>query len=124
VAPAPAAWVARVTESLSRQLPAPSVPTRIFLVEQFERSPVSGKIDRRRLPDLADLQVGGAPSPLPATTTASPAPGEPGAGDALAICRQAFESTELGWDDSFAEHGGHSLRIAVLTLRLQRAGWQ
>ena len=33
VAPAPAEWAARVTESLARQLPAPSVPTRIFLVE-------------------------------------------------------------------------------------------
>ena len=39
VAPAPAEWAARVRESLARQLPAPSVPTRIFLVEQFVAEP-------------------------------------------------------------------------------------
>ena len=57
VAPAPAEWAARVRESLARQLPAPSVPTRIFLVEQFVLNPVSGKIDRKRLPDLSRLHT-------------------------------------------------------------------
>ncbi|HEY1334354.1 MAG TPA: AMP-binding protein, partial [Myxococcaceae bacterium] len=56
VAPAPPAWAARVTHSLARQLPAPSVPTRIFLVEEFVLNPVSGKIDRKRLPDLSRLE--------------------------------------------------------------------
>ena len=60
VAPAPPEWAARVTESLARQLPAPSVPTRIFLVERFDSNPVSGKIDRRRLPDLSRLPSAGA----------------------------------------------------------------
>ena len=40
VAPAPAAWAARVTAKLAKQLPAPSVPTRIFLVEKFAMKPV------------------------------------------------------------------------------------
>ena len=56
VAPAPAEWAARVTETLAKQLPPPSVPTRIFLVEKFVLNPVSGKIDRKRLPDLSRLQ--------------------------------------------------------------------
>ena len=43
VAPAPAEWAARVTATLARQLPAPSVPTRIFLVEKFVMKPVSGR---------------------------------------------------------------------------------
>ena len=47
VAPAPAEWAARVTATLARQLPPPSVPTRIFLVEKFVMKPISGKIDRR-----------------------------------------------------------------------------
>ncbi len=46
VAPAPAEWAARVTAILARQLPAPSVPSRIFLAEKFVMKPVSGKIDR------------------------------------------------------------------------------
>jgi non-ribosomal peptide synthetase component F len=33
VTPAPAEWAARVTAALAKQLPAPSVPTKIFLVE-------------------------------------------------------------------------------------------
>ena len=55
VAPAPAEWAARVTATLAKQLPAPSVPTRIFLVEKFVMNPVSGKIDRKCLPNLSHL---------------------------------------------------------------------
>ena len=55
VAPAPAQWAARVTATLAEQLPAPSVPTRIFLVEKFVMKPVSGKIDRKCLPSLSHL---------------------------------------------------------------------
>jgi len=42
----------------------------------------------------------------------------------LAICREVFENTALGWDDVFADHGGHSILIAELTLLLQVAGWK
>ena len=31
--------------------------------------------------------------------------------DVLAICRDVFE-TSLGWDDVFADNGGHSIVIA------------
>ena len=34
-APAPAEWAAQVSEILAQQLPAPSIPSRIFLVEKF-----------------------------------------------------------------------------------------
>ena len=40
----------------------------------------------------------------------------------LAICRYVFE-TPIGWDDGFAEAGGHSIVIARLARRLQAAGW-
>ena len=43
VAPAPAEWTARVTATLAKQLPAPSVPTQIFLVEKFVMKPVVGE---------------------------------------------------------------------------------
>src|SRR5436190_13422632 len=55
VAPAPTEWAARVTSTLTKQLPAPSVPTDIFLVEKFVMKPVSGKIDRNCLPNLSRL---------------------------------------------------------------------
>jgi len=134
-APAPSRWTARVTATLAGQLPAPSVPTRIFLVDGFDMNPVSGKIDRDRLPDLSRLLtktgiVEGASSSSPYSTremekdffAGADADVEPSREEVLAICRSVFE-TPLGWDDVFADNGGHSIVIARLAQRLQAAGW-
>ncbi len=127
VAPAPAEWTARVTAILARQLPEPSVPTRIFLVENFVMKPMSGKIDRERLPNLSHLLT----SAKPETEDQQRGQVKPPDADAgvvpyceevLAICRAVFE-TSLGWDDVFADNGGHSIVIARLAQRLQVAGW-
>jgi len=137
VSPAPAEWAARVTARLAEQLPAPSVPTRIFLVERFAMRPVSGKIDRSRLP-LLDQLTGAVPGAgdaglvIPAGVR-DDAGGEvepPDTGPAtvleceevLEICRAVLE-TPLGLDDGFTESGGHSIAIARLAQRLQDAGW-
>jgi non-ribosomal peptide synthetase-like protein len=137
VAPAPAEWAARVTAALTRQFPAPSVPTRIFVVEKFILLPVSGKIDRESLPNLAQQLTNAAPQTADTITRLSTGrvetevldnapelePGvEPGCEEVLAICRAVF-GTPLGWDDVFADHGGHSIVIAQLVQRLQAAGW-
>ena len=128
VASAPADWAAQVTAILARQLPAPSVPTQIFLVEKFALKPVSGKIDRKCLPNLSlllrnfDLETspGARGTELAEATPADADVG--GAEEVLAICRYVFE-TPIGWDDGFAESGGHSIVIARLARRLQAAGW-
>ena len=139
IAPAPAEWAARATATLARQLPEPAVPTRIFLVEKFVMQPVSGKIDRGRLPRLsqfvtdtgveAEVVAISSPSTGMQETeagTARPPDSEvgvePGGEEVLAICKAVFE-TPLGWDDAFADHGGHSIVIARLAQRLQAAGW-
>ena len=131
VAPAPAEWTARVTATLAKQLPAPSVPTRIFLVEKFTMKPVSGKIDRNCLPDLSLLPRNGDPETHPRAQAAkleeaTPTDADVGlrqdAEEVLAICRYVFE-TPIGWDEGFAEVGGHSIVIARLARRLQAAGW-
>jgi non-ribosomal peptide synthetase-like protein len=138
VAPAPAEWAARATATLAGQLPAPSVPTRIFLVEKFVMKPVSGKIDRGCLPNLSDLLTNAEPkaedtisnSPTGTQNTEAekakpPDTGaglEPGHEEVLAICRDVFE-TPLGLDAVFADNGGHSIVIARLAQRLQAAGW-
>jgi non-ribosomal peptide synthetase-like protein len=138
VAPAPTDWAAGVKAALAEQLPPPSIPTRIFLVEKFVMKPVSGKIDRTCLPNLSHL-----------LRTAEPEAGDPGRDTAaiarsrgktdvgpfdveagmapeceevLAICRSIFE-TPLGLDDGFVEAGAHSITIARLAQRLQAAGW-
>jgi len=124
-APASAEWAAHVTDSLAQQLPAPSIPSRIFLVETFVMKPVSGKIDREQLPALSDLMAHA--KPVAATREASPA--EPGSGlapgyeEILSICRAVFE-TPIGLDSVFADHGGHSIVIARLAQRLHAAGWE
>jgi len=137
VAAAPAEWAGRVTATLAKQLPAPSVPTRIFLVEKFVMQPVSGKIDRKCLPDLTHLLRDAEPeakethrdTPASARDTAAgevkppDADGiEPRCEKVLAICRAVF-GTPLGLDDGFAEAGGHSIVIARLAQHLQAAGW-
>jgi len=138
VTPAPPGWAENVTNSLARQLPEPSIPTCFFLVKSFVLNQRSGKIDRGRLPRLSDLSQGAdpgpdgrqestatrAPEPLAGNTAALPKDHDTSTGDgeALSICRELF-GPSLGWDDSFADHGGHSILIAQLTLRLRLAGW-
>ena len=127
VAPAPAEWAAEVTATLAGLLPAPSVPSSIFLVEKFVMKQVSGKIDRTHLPDLSQLR-GAVDSDRTEMGLATAAPPtveveeEFGAEEVLAICRSVFERP-IGWDDGFAEAGGHSIVIARLALSLQAGGW-
>jgi len=136
-AAAPPQWAARVSATLAAQLPTPSVPTRIVLVNNFIMQPVSGKIDRERLPDLSRLPEYARPAEDAQSRSASGTqdtgaakarrPGSnasvaPGCEEVLAICRSVFE-TPLGWDDVFADSGGHSIVIARLAQRLQDAGW-
>ena len=138
VAPAPAEWAARVTATLAKQLPAPSVPSKIFLVEKFVMKPVSGKIDRKCLPNLSHLlnraepvaedTVSDAPMSVRVARDGEIEPADadtdmdPEGEEVLALCRAVFE-TRLGPDDGFAEAGGHSILIARLAQKLQAAGW-
>jgi len=135
LAPAPREWTARVTATLAQKLPAPSVPTRIFLVEKFVMKPMSGKIDRECLPQLqTNAEVkregssDGSETGLPESDAGQGRPpdtdggAEPDCAEVLAICRAVFEAP-LGLDDVFADHGGHSIVIAHLAQRLQAAGW-
>jgi non-ribosomal peptide synthetase-like protein len=108
------------------------------MVEKFVMKPMSGKIDRDRLPRLSRLLTGtvptlgasdkgspaGARDPEPGTAELAEAAVDPEAArdEVLAICRDVFEAP-LGWDDVFADHGGHSIVIAKLAQRLQAAGW-
>jgi non-ribosomal peptide synthetase-like protein len=133
VAPAPADWAAHVTGMLARRLPPASVPTKMFLVEKFVMKPVSGKIDRERLPRLselrsnAELEAEYRPDGVRERREAQVNPHDdvgmtPECREVLAICRTVFE-TPLGLDDGFVEAGGHSILIARLAHQLQAAGW-
>ena len=138
--PAPGEWAARVTERLAEQLPESSVPSRIFLVGNFEMKPVSGKIDRKRLPDVAALPATAetnlktskngevqkadlaAIKRSEVNSSLGAGPDErPNAEDVLEICRSVFEAP-IGWDDAFTDVGGHSIIIARLAQRLHASG--
>jgi non-ribosomal peptide synthetase-like protein len=139
VVSAPEAWAEKVRTSLAANLPEPSVPGRIFLVDKFVMKPVSGKIDRERLPDLSLQSTGtykgatgtdssrmaGDPGSacLPGRSADGGADSEAGDSEVLAICRSLLGS-ELDWDDRFTEHGGHSIIIARMAQLLQGAGWE
>jgi len=99
---------------------------------------MSGKIDRECLPNLSHLLTNAEPE-AEGTMSSSPTGTqdievgkakpldtdtgvEPSCEEVLAICRAVFE-TSLGWDDVFADNGGHSIVIARLAQRLQAAGW-
>ncbi len=135
VAPAPTEWAARVTAKLTSQLPPPSIPSRIFLVEKFIMKPVSGKIDRECLPSLSQLPGNGGENTCVDTSASlldtrkgevKPPEADAALGheyeEVLEICRAVLE-TPLGLDDCFAEAGGHSIAIARLSQKLQVAGW-
>lgn len=137
VAAAPPEWSAQVRASLARQLPEPSVPSKIFLVEKFVMKAVSGKIDRKCLPKLSQQLTATAAATVDAVElepvdaggsgqadrrTEAAADLSPEGEEVLAICRSVFE-TPLGPDDGFAEAGGHSILIARLAQKLQAAGW-
>ena len=138
VAHAPAEWAARTTAILASQLPEPSVPTSIFLVENFVMKAVSGKIDRKSLPNLSHLMKNAGSDRAQALQDisgeladrrngAAKQPGssdhiDPACEEVLAICQDLFEAP-LGLDDSFTDAGGHSILIARLAQRLQIAGW-
>ena len=139
VAQAPAAWAARVTAALAKQLPEPSVPTRILLVEKFVMNPISGKIDRKSLPNLSHLRRSAEPKAEDARRETLVSARDTGEGEVeppdadagmdpeneevLAICRAVFE-TQLGLDDGFVEAGAHSILIARLAQQLQASGWE
>ena len=121
--PAPADWADRVKAVLAEQLPEPSVPTRFFIVDRFHMMPLSGKIDRSRLPELSALPAASADRQHSAHEAVHEGlPTGAHTSEILAICKDVFEA-ELGWDDAFAEHGGHSIVIARLVARLRAAGW-
>ncbi|PHP64724.1 hypothetical protein CSC94_22890 [Zhengella mangrovi] len=131
VALAPDEWASGVLARLAGQLPEPAVPTSIYLVRNFVMKAVSGKIDRKALPDISSFagsdgeKAGRTPRAAAAAATASrdEVRDDPELAEILGLCQDLFK-TEIGVDDRFADAGGHSILIARLAQRLQSKGWQ
>jgi amino acid adenylation domain-containing protein len=91
-------------------LPAPVVPGRIVLVDQFPLLP-NGKLDRRALISLN--------STVPAST-APVRPSSPAEHQLLEIWQDLLGRTDFGVTDDFFALGGHSLLATVMITRIRK----
>ena len=113
--------VAEAMQMVAARFPPYAVPSRFFLVDQFQLVAASGKIDRRALPSVTEISR--PTSPLSAALGVSDEIDEPHAApEILEICREALGSA-LSWHDDFIDWGAHSIAIARLTQRLQEEGY-
>ena len=116
------ALVGEAQQLISARFPPYAVPSRFFVVNQFELVPASGKINRRALPSVAHVagfeasEADVAPAVTDDEGTSLPA-------EVLALCRAELGPT-LDWHDDFIDWGAHSIAIARLTQQLQAAGYR
>lgn len=118
---APAAWTQSVQSKLRQYFPEHAIPSRLFLVPEFPLKPLSGKIDRERLPDIPTVRQPSTRRAMPETTATHALSGS--GMEVLAICRSVL-GDGLNWEDDFVEWGAHSIAMAKLTQALRRAGYQ
>ncbi|MDG9669461.1 AMP-binding protein [Hahella sp. CR1] len=113
---APAAQLEpRVREHIRRHLPESWTPSRILAVNGFART-LTGKIDRRRLLDIADRQAR-----EDAQTAAAQAPlTDPVEAQVQAVWRDILETPVVASDINFFDAGGDSIKIITLQSQLQQ----
>ena len=113
--------VSEAQQLISARFPPYAVPSRFFVVNQFELVPTSGKINRRALPSVADV-VGfeATESAVSAAFTDDESASLPT--EVLTLCRAELGPT-LDWHDDFIDWGAHSIAIARLTQQLQATGY-
>ncbi|WP_088547271.1 non-ribosomal peptide synthetase [Paenibacillus aquistagni] len=92
----------KITEQLQSTLPSYMIPTHLM---QLEKLPVTrnGKLDRKALPEPAQLSSKPYAAPRDATELGL-----------VEIFQQVLACDAVGIDDSFYELGGHSLRATKL----------
>jgi len=100
-----------MANSLAPMLPAYMIPRHYYLVDAIPLTG-NGKADMRALAHMRDSALG--------EKSAGDMP-EPGLESDLAgIWRGVLNIDELGRDDNFFEHGGHSLKANQAVLRIRR----
>ena len=98
---------------LEDRFPPYAVPSRFFIVDQFELLASSGKIDRRALPRVGVITTAGRGYSAESAST-GPADDRDLPDSLLALCREAL-GPGLGWHDDFVEWGAQSIAKARLT---------
>jgi amino acid adenylation domain-containing protein len=113
--------VSEAQQLISARFPPYAVPSRFFVVNQFELVPASGKINRRALPSVADV-VSFEATETAMITAFSDDKSASLPTEVLTLCRAELGPT-LDWHDDFVDWGAHSIAIARLTQQLQSAGY-
>ncbi len=103
--------VSRLAELLRERLPEVMVPSAFVVLEALPRT-LSGKVDRRALPDPGHGGRLGAPYAAPRT---------PAEKTLCAIFSELLSLPRAGLHDSFFELGGHSVLAALLRSRIRLA---
>nr|CAB67712.1 streptothricin peptide synthetase II [Streptomyces rochei] len=101
---------------LEARLPDWAVPRVLYRVSVLPKN-LHGKIDKRRLATWPAAAPQSA-TPNPSGGAAGPDPGEP-LRTVLGLFREVLSAPELGADDNFFDHGGHSLLAMRLFARLR-----
>ena len=107
---APDALIADLRRHLRTVLPDYMVPSTFSLLREFPLTP-NGKLDRRALPDPAELDLGGRGISHPPTTATEKKLAE--------IWSSVLKGRLFGVSDSFFEIGGHSLLATQVVARIR-----
>jgi acyl carrier protein len=104
---------ATIRVSLRQKLPEFMIPADFVRVRQFLLTP-SGKIDRRNLPNLGDIE--------PEIAEGYTAPRNSLEQKIADIWKEVLRREKVGINDNFFDLGGHSLLIFKVHSKLQRLG--
>lgn len=100
---------------LAQKLPRHMVPSRIEFVDTLPLT-ANGKIDRRRLEEMAAAPIQDAPEPP------RPSGSSPKQDQLLDIWRDLLNQPQLQTSDNFFDHGGDSILAVQAMARAKKAG--
>lgn len=99
-----------LVDGLAERLPDYMIPSRFVLLDKLPLTP-AGKLDRRALPLPAEEEPGQA---------ADCAPQDPVEARLLGIWRDLLGNADLNTRDDFFSHGGHSLLVLQMLVRIEK----
>jgi acyl carrier protein len=102
--------VSELRRRLVVSLPAAAVPARMAYVATFPMTP-NGKVDTRRLPDVATLR--------PAISTAYAPPESPAQESLAVLVGDVLRLDRVGVDDDVMELGADSLQMVEMATRIE-----
>jgi len=114
--PGEAATPAELRQFLQSSLASYKIPRRILILDQLPRG-ITGKVQRRRLTQIAGTSEGDAPAPSMPALIPVPKNLE---SELLHLWRRLLKTDSLTVDDDFFESGGDSLLATEMLIEIER----